>query len=103
MVRRVALTGGIATGKSTVARYLREWGVPVVDADQLARDAVATGTTALDEVARRFGARVLTAGGALDRAAVADLVFGAHGDNASPEAKPSEDSAETDQDPPIDT
>lgn len=75
-MRRVALTGGIATGKSTVARALREWGVPVIDADQLARDAVAPGTTALDEVVRRFGSRVLTASGTLDRAAVGDLVFG---------------------------
>ena len=76
MVRRVALTGGIATGKSTVAGYLREWGVPVVDADQLARDAVAPGTPALDEIVRRFGSRALTARGELDRTAVADLVFG---------------------------
>jgi dephospho-CoA kinase len=74
-VRRVGLTGGIATGKSTLARALRELGVPVIDADALARQAVAPGTAALAEVVREFGPEVLGADGALDRARMAALVF----------------------------
>ena len=72
---RVALTGGIATGKSYVARRLRAAGVPVVDADLLAHEAVAPGTPGLGAIARRFGAGVLAADGALDRARLADIVF----------------------------
>jgi dephospho-CoA kinase len=74
-VRRVGLTGGIATGKSTFARALRELGVPVIDADALAREAVAPGTPALAEVVRAFGPGVLDGGGALDRARMAARVF----------------------------
>jgi dephospho-CoA kinase len=74
-VRVVGLTGGIATGKSTFARALRERGVPVVDADALARAAVAPGTPALAEIARAFGAGVLAPGGGLDRRRMAALVF----------------------------
>lgn len=72
---RVALTGGIATGKSAVARALREAGVRTVDADVLARDAVAPGSTGLAEVVTRFGAEVVRDDGTLDRAAVAAVVF----------------------------
>ena len=55
------LTGGIASGKSTVGERLRARGVPVVDADELAREVVAPGTEGLREVAEAFGARVLDA------------------------------------------
>ena len=72
---RLALTGGIATGKSVVARQLRAAGVRVVDADQLARDAVRPGTAGLEAVVARFGARVLTADGRLDRPALGRVVF----------------------------
>jgi dephospho-CoA kinase len=72
---RVALTGGIATGKSVVARALREAGVATVDADVLARDALAPGSPGLAEVAARFGASVLRADGTLDRAALGAVVF----------------------------
>jgi len=72
---KVALTGGIATGKSYVARRLREAGVPVVDADVLSRDAVATGTPGLAAVVERFGRDVLTAEGVLDRTRLGDIVF----------------------------
>jgi len=72
---RIALTGGIATGKSVVARALREAGVATVDADQLARDAVARGSSGLAEVVARFGADVLDADGTLDRAALGAVVF----------------------------
>jgi dephospho-CoA kinase len=72
---RIALTGGIATGKSVVGRALRSHGVATVDADQLARDAVAPGTPGLAAVVDRFGPAVLRPDGALDRAALGALVF----------------------------
>lgn len=72
---RVALTGGIATGKSYVARRMRAAGVPVVDADVLAREVVAPGTPGLAAIAARFGAGVIGHGGVLDRAGLADIVF----------------------------
>ncbi len=74
-MRVVGLTGGIATGKSTFAAALRARGVPVVDADALARAAVAPGTAALAEIARTFGPDVLGADGALDRKRMAALAF----------------------------
>ena len=73
---RVALTGGIASGKSTVAAVLRELGAVVIDADELARDVVAPGTPGLDEVVAEFGSSVLADDGSLDRPAVAKIVFG---------------------------
>lgn len=72
---RVALTGGIATGKSYVARRMREAGVPVVDADVLAREAVAPGTPGLTAITERFGAGILGPDGSLDRARLAGIVF----------------------------
>jgi dephospho-CoA kinase len=69
------LTGGIASGKSAVAARFRARGVAVIDADQVARDAVAKGTEGLAEVVAAFGPEVLTAEGELDRKRVADLVF----------------------------
>ena len=72
---RVALTGGIASGKSTVARLLADLGALVIDADQLARDVVEPGTPGLERVVERFGRRVLTGDGHLDRPAVAAIVF----------------------------
>jgi dephospho-CoA kinase len=72
---RIALTGGIATGKSHCLRRFAELGVPVIDADTLSREAVAPGTSGLDAVVGRFGSGVLAADGALDRAALARIVF----------------------------
>jgi dephospho-CoA kinase len=72
---RVALTGGIASGKSTVSRLLGELGAVVIDADRLAREVVAAGTPGLERVVERFGPDVLTADGELDRPAVASIVF----------------------------
>jgi len=72
---RVGLTGGIASGKSTVSAILRELGAVVIDADQLARDVVARGTPGLDAVVAEFGPGLLTAEGDLDRAAMGSLVF----------------------------
>src|SRR5690349_1875201 len=73
---RVALTGGIASGKSTVSALLRSLGAVVIDADQLARDVVAPGTPGLDEVVSEFGEGVLAEDGSLDRPAMAKRVFG---------------------------
>ncbi len=70
----VGLTGGIATGKSTVARILRERGVPVIDADAVAREVVRPGTPGLARVVDRFGPGVLGPDGALDRQRLGALV-----------------------------
>ena len=69
------LTGGIASGKSTVAARLRARGVPVIDADQLARDAVARGSAGLEAVVKAFGSEVLAEDGTLDRKKLAAEVF----------------------------
>ena len=73
---RVALTGGIATGKSyCLARFAAE-GAPTIDADELARHAVAPGTAGFSQVVSRFGTSVLKSDGSLDRDALGSLVFG---------------------------
>lgn len=69
------LTGGIGSGKSSVAARFRERGLPVIDADRLAREVVAPGSEGLAEIVAAFGEDVLDAGGGLDRARVADIVF----------------------------
>jgi dephospho-CoA kinase len=74
-LRVFGLTGGIASGKSTVAARLRARGVPVVDADVVAREVVAVGTPGLARIVDTFGVGVLDAGGSLDRKALASLVF----------------------------
>jgi len=74
-VLRVALTGGIATGKSYCLARFATHGVPTIDADILARDAVAAGTPGLAAVAARFGPGVLAADGTLDRPALGRIVF----------------------------
>lgn len=71
----VGLTGNIAAGKSAVAARLAAHGAPIVDADLLAREAVAPGSPALAAIAARFGAAMLAADGTLDRAALRQLVF----------------------------
>ncbi len=76
---RVGLTGGVASGKSTVSAILRELGAVVIDADRLARDVVAKGTPGLADVVRELGEGVLTDDGELDRPAVARLVFSDEG------------------------
>ncbi|AUX43032.1 dephospho-CoA kinase [Sorangium cellulosum] len=69
------LTGGLGSGKSTVAARFRAQGLPVIDADALARDVVAKGTEGLAEVVRALGPEVLLPDGSLDRARVAAVVF----------------------------
>lgn len=71
----VGLTGGIGSGKSTVARMLEKRGAIVFDADVLARQAVAPGTPGFEKVLERFGPNVLAPGGGLDREALASIVF----------------------------
>jgi dephospho-CoA kinase len=71
----VGLTGGIGSGKSTVARMLERHGAVVFDADVLAREAVEPGTPGHDAVVERFGPNVLLPGGALDREALGSIVF----------------------------
>ncbi|MEO6238311.1 MAG: dephospho-CoA kinase [Vicinamibacterales bacterium] len=73
---RVALTGGIGTGKSYCLRSFTGHGVATIDADVLARDAVAPGTPGLAAIAARFGPSILSAGGTLDRPALGRIVFG---------------------------
>ncbi len=72
----VALTGGIASGKSTIARRLAEHGAVVVDADQVVRDVQRPGSPVLAEIAVEFGDRMLGEDGSLDRAALGGRVFG---------------------------
>jgi dephospho-CoA kinase len=72
----VGLTGGIATGKSTVSAMFRALGCVVIDADLLAREVVEPGEPALTEIVRDFGAGVLQADGKLDRQALGAVVFG---------------------------
>lgn len=71
----IALTGGIASGKSTVARRLVEHGAVLVDADVLAREVVEPGTPGLAAIAERFGASVIDEDGRLNRAALGAIVF----------------------------
>ena len=80
------LTGGIGSGKSTVARHFRSRGLPVIDADELAREAVAKGSAGLSEIVAAFGPEILQADGSLDRAALAQRVFGAPAELARLEA-----------------
>ena len=71
----VGLTGGIGAGKSTVARLLERRGAVVIDADQLARDAIERGTPGFDEVVRAFGPEVVRPDGDLDRSVLAAKIF----------------------------
>ena len=73
---RIGLTGGIGSGKSTVAALLAERGARVVDADRIAREVVEPGTPGLAAVVAEFGEAVLAADGSLDRPALAAVVFG---------------------------
>lgn len=71
----IGLTGGIGSGKSTVARSLQEHGFPIVDADLIAREIVEPGQPALAELAKEFGADILNADGSLDRGLLASRAF----------------------------
>jgi dephospho-CoA kinase len=74
-VRRIGLTGGIGSGKSTVSRLLSSYGAVVVDSDLVAREVVAAGTPGLAAVVAEFGRAVLLPDGSLDRPALGAVVF----------------------------
>lgn len=74
--RIIGLTGGIATGKSTVSQYLQDkYQIPVLDADDYARQAVEPGSPILDAITKRFGAVILRPDGSLDRSRLGEVVF----------------------------
>jgi dephospho-CoA kinase len=72
---RVGLTGGIASGKSTAAKFFGALGVPIIDTDQLARDVVEPGQPPLERLVERFGPSILTPDGHLDRPVLRTIVF----------------------------
>lgn len=74
-MRRIGLTGGIGSGKSTVARLLADLGAVVIDADALAREVVEPGTQGLAQLVEAFGPGILTDDGHLNRSALAEIVF----------------------------
>ncbi len=74
-VFRVGLTGGIASGKSTAAKFFGALGVPILDSDQIARDVVEPGQPPLERLVARFGSTILTPDGHLNRPALRDIVF----------------------------
>lgn len=76
MTKVLGLTGGIASGKSTVSGRLKAAGLPVIDADQVAREVVAAGTPGLTALVKAFGTRILRADGQLNRARLGQVVFG---------------------------
>lgn len=72
---RVGLTGGIASGKSTAAKFFGALGIPILDSDQIARDVVEPGQPPLERLVKRFGTSILTPDGHLDRPALRNIVF----------------------------
>lgn len=75
MTKVIGLTGGIASGKSTISNIFKEVGWPVIDADQTARQVVMPGSLGLAQIVSRFGSQVLQPNGTLDRAALGSMVF----------------------------
>lgn len=71
----LGLTGGIASGKSTVSRYFKQRGIPIVDADVIAREVVAIGTPGLNAIVHAFGPEILTQEKVLDRKRLGTIVF----------------------------
>jgi dephospho-CoA kinase len=75
MALTIGLTGGIASGKSTVTGMIRELGIPVIDADQVARDVVKVGEEAYAQIVATFGSDILQTNGEIDRAKLGAIVF----------------------------
>ncbi|GCD81564.1 dephospho-CoA kinase [Parageobacillus thermoglucosidasius] len=75
MALTIGLTGGIASGKSTVTKMIRELGIPVIDADQIARDVVKMGEEAYNQIIQAFGQEILQEDGEIDRAKLGAIVF----------------------------
>ncbi|TXK89951.1 dephospho-CoA kinase, partial [Parageobacillus sp. SY1] len=75
MTLTIGLTGGIASGKSTVTEMIRGLGIPVIDADQVARDVVKVGEEAYEQIIKTFGQDILQENGEIDRAKLGAIVF----------------------------
>lgn len=75
MTKVLGLTGGIASGKSTVSNYLDDLDIPIVDADRVARDVMRAGTSTVEKVAEQFGEEVLQENGEIDREYLGNLIF----------------------------
>ena len=71
----VALSGGIASGKTTIANLFAQLGVPIIDADVIARQVVAIGTSALTQIVKHFSQEILLANGELDRSQLREIIF----------------------------
>src|SRR6185437_11255956 len=71
----IGLTGGIGSGKSTVAALFKEYGIELIDADLIAREAVSPQSPALKKIAKRFGERLIDADGSLNRRALREIIF----------------------------
>ena len=72
---RIGLSGGVGCGKSTVSSYLKELGIPIIDGDMLAREAVRPGSAAMEDILRAFGEAIFNKDGTLDRLKTAEIVF----------------------------
>lgn len=72
---RIGLTGGVGSGKSTVSSYMHELGIPVIDGDKLAREAVIPGSRAMDQIRKAFGPSIFLPDGRLDRLKMGEIVF----------------------------
>ena len=75
MTMHIALTGGVASGKSAVSTYFEELGITIIDADLVSRDVVAKGSLGLEAIIQRFGSKILDADGSLNRASLRAIVF----------------------------
>ncbi|WP_137597364.1 dephospho-CoA kinase [Paucilactobacillus kaifaensis] len=78
MTTILGLTGGIATGKSTVSNFLRDKQIPIIDADMIARQVVEPGSSGLDQIVQGFGVQFLNADNSLNRKKLGELVFSKH-------------------------
>lgn len=76
---RIGLTGGVGCGKSTVSRYLAKHGIPIIDGDEISREAVMPGSPVMRDIERLFGSEMLTEDGNLNREKMAELVFSDEG------------------------
>ncbi len=74
-MKKIGLTGGIASGKSTISHVLKEMGARIIDADLLAREVLMPGTAAYSETVKLFGKRILSSDGRIDRKALGGIVF----------------------------
>ncbi|MDD2392948.1 MAG: dephospho-CoA kinase [Eubacteriales bacterium] len=72
----IGITGGIGCGKSTVANICRDYGLPVIDADEISREVTSVGGAAISEIAESFGIHIIGQDGSLDREKMAEIVFG---------------------------